>query len=216
VRNLLSRLGVVWPDDSSRPGAAPRLPPPETHVTAKALRKFLTCLEGRPAPVLLDLGPVVGSNVTFFGERLNCKVYIENLLGDLERHTRDGRVQEFPTFLADRFHFDEGGVDGILLWDVYDFLDRPSAHALAKALTPLLRTGGALLGFFGTGGEGRTGFTKYIVSDETHVRPLAYASPLVRRTSPPNREILQMFDGLRVTESFLLHDGLREILFRKS
>lgn len=197
-------------------GGASRLPPPETHVTAKALRKFLACLEGRPSPVLLDLGPVVGSNVTYFGERLNCKVYIEHLLGDLEQHVREGRLDAFPAFLADRFQFDEGGVDGILLWDVYDFLDRPSGHALASALMPLMRTGGALLGLFGTGGEGRTGFTKYIVSDETHVRPIAYASPLVRRSSPPNREILRMFDGLRVTDSYLLHDGLREILFRKS
>jgi hypothetical protein len=216
VRYLLSRLGVVWPDEAPRPGAAPRLPPPETHVTAKAMCKFLGCLGAREAPVLIDLGPVVGSNVTFFGERLNCKVYIENLYADLERYVREGRLDEFPAFLADRFRFDEGGVDGILVWDVYDFLDRRSGQALAAALIPLLRVGGALLGFFSSGGEGRTGFTKYIVADETHVRPIAYASPLVRRTSPPNREILRMFEGLRVTDSFLLHDGLREILFRKS
>ena len=36
----------------------------------KALRKFLACLTSRESPVLMDLGPVVGSNVTFFGERL--------------------------------------------------------------------------------------------------------------------------------------------------
>ena len=34
----------------------------------KALRKFLTSLTSRESPVLLDLGPVVGSNVSFFGE----------------------------------------------------------------------------------------------------------------------------------------------------
>ena len=32
----------------------------------KALHKFLTCLTSRESPVLLDLGPVVGSNVSFW------------------------------------------------------------------------------------------------------------------------------------------------------
>ena len=40
--------------------------------------------------MLLDLGPVIGSNLTFFGETLGCKVFIEDLYADLERHVRAG------------------------------------------------------------------------------------------------------------------------------
>ena len=40
------------------------------------------------APVLLDLGPVVGANVAFFGEQLGCKIFIEDLFADIDRHTR--------------------------------------------------------------------------------------------------------------------------------
>jgi hypothetical protein len=56
----------------------------------KALRKFVRSLTSRQLPVLLDLGPVVGSNVNFFGEQLGCKIFIEDIFADLDRHNRDG------------------------------------------------------------------------------------------------------------------------------
>ena len=58
----------------------------------KALRKFLASLTSRESPVLMDLGPVVGPNVTFFGERLGCKIILEDLFADLERHPKDAEV----------------------------------------------------------------------------------------------------------------------------
>ncbi len=213
---LFSRLGAVRQAEGSGPDAGSRRKPEECPVVhSKALSKFLSYLGTCPAPVLLDLGPVVGSNVTFFGEQLNCKVYIEDLFADLDRHLRDGRLEELPAFLSKRFILDEGAVDGVLLWDFYDYLDRPSAQALAATLVRLLRVGGALLGFFGSASLVRKGFTRFIVADESHVRQQAYGSAAVSRSSLPNRDIIKMFDGMRVSDSFLLKDGMREILFRK-
>jgi hypothetical protein len=216
LAGLLSRLGAVRQAEGRRPDADSRREPEERPVVhSMALGKFLSCLSTRPAPVLLDLGPVVGPNVTFFGEQLNCKVYIEDLLADLDRHLRDGRLAELPAFLSTRFVLEEGAVDGVLLWDVYDYLDRPSAQALATTLVRLLRVGGALLGFFGSTGDVRKGFTKFIIADASHVQQHTYASVAVRQKSLPNRDIIKMFEGLSVSDSFLLQNGLREMLFRK-
>jgi len=184
-------------------------------MNSRALHKFLSYLGTRPAPVLLDLGPVVGSNVTFFGEQLNCKVYVEDLFADLDRHLREGRLEELTAFLSTRFVLDAGAVDGVLLWDVFDYLDRPSARALATTLVRLLSPGGALLGFFDSSSHIRGGFTKFIVSDQSHVRQHPYASVAVRQSALLNRDIIKMFDGLSVSDSFLMQSGLREILFRK-
>ena len=216
LRALLSRLGSArqvegtWPD----PGPRPK-PDDGTIVTSKALQKFLSCLGTRPAPILLDLGPVVGSNITFFGEQLNCKFMVEDLFADLARHVREGSTEEFPAFLSKRFTLEEGTVDGVLLWDLYDYLDRPSAQALATTLVRLLRPDGALLGFFGNAGHAGSGCTKFMVVDESHVRPRAHASVLVRQGSLQNRDIIKMFDGLRVSDAFQLQTGRREMLFRK-
>jgi hypothetical protein len=216
LRGLLSRLGSVRPLEGAPPDTG--LPPtPEDHtiVTSKGLQKFLSHLQTRPAPVLLDLGPVVGSNVTFFGEHLNCKFFVEDLFADLERHARGGQPEEFPAFLSKRFTVEAGTVDGVLVWDLYDYLDRPSAQALAATLVRLLRTDGALLGFFGNAAHAGSGCTRFTVLDESHVRQRARASVLMRQASLQNRDIIKMFDGLRVSDAFLLKTGRREMLFRK-
>src|SRR6266508_2457279 len=97
----------------------------------KALRKFLSHLTSRESPVLLDLGPVVGSNVSFFGEQLGCKIFVEDIFADLDRHLRAGTLDALPAFLKKRFPQDSGSVDGILCWDLIDFMDRSAAHVLA-------------------------------------------------------------------------------------
>ena len=53
---------------------------PEASYATKALQKFLTSLQGVENPLLLDLGPVVGSNVPFFGEHLGCHLLVDGLL----------------------------------------------------------------------------------------------------------------------------------------
>jgi hypothetical protein len=181
----------------------------------KALRKFLTSLTSRESPVLLDLGPVVGSNVSFFGEQLGCKIFVEDIFADLDRHVRAGKIEDFPEFLNKRFPQESDTVDGILCWDLIDYMDKPSAQALATQLTRVLRPEGALLGFFGTAQARDSRYTKYIIVDEVNLRHRQYAAARGRQSILLNRDILRMFSGLRVSDSFLLQNNLREILFRK-
>src|SRR5947209_10685134 len=136
----------------------------------KALRKFLTCLTSHESPVLLDLGPVVGSNVSFFGEQLGCKIFVEDIFADVDRHVRDNKLDAFPEFLKKRFPQATGSVDGILCWDLIDYLDRAAAQELANELTRVLRPDGALLGFFGTAQAREARYTKFIIADEVNLK----------------------------------------------
>jgi len=189
--------------------------PDEPAYSTKALAKFLKLLQSRDNPALLDLGTVVGSNVTFFGETLGCRIRVEDIAADVERHVKDGTLEELPAFFATRFQQDAESVDGVLCWDVFDFLERPAAHALATALMRLLRPDGALLGFFSTT-EGRPQvYTKFMVVDEHALRYRTYPASRPRQKVLQNRDINKMFEGLRVAESFLMKNNLREILFKK-
>jgi hypothetical protein len=181
----------------------------------KALKKFLTTLTSRSSPILLDLGPVVGSNVAFFGEQLGCKIFVEDLFADLDRHVRDGKLDALPAFLQKRFKQLAGTVDGILCWDLIDYLDKNAAQALAAELTRLLRPDGALLGFFGTAQPRDTRYTKFIIVDDVNLRHRPYQAARGRQAILLNRDIIRLFSGLRVSDSFLLQNNLREILFRK-
>jgi hypothetical protein len=187
----------------------------EPLFSTKAFRKFLTCFAGREAPVLLDLGPVIGANISFFGEQIGCKIFIEDLFADLDRHVRAGTIERFTETLRQRFPQESASVDGILCWDLIDYLDRPSAQALAEQLSRVLRPDGALLGFFATVQTNDPRYTKYVIADEGNLRHRNYPAARSRQTILPNRDIIRLFPSLRVSDSFLLQNNLREILFRK-
>lgn len=185
----------------------------------KALAKFLASLNARSQPLLLDLGPVVGTNVTFFGEELGCKILVENIFKDIDQHVTAGTLDVLPAFFEKRFSQESGTVDGILCWDVFDFLDRASAQSLARQLVRLLRPDGALLAQFSTSepppSHGAATYTKYIVVDRQTLQYRPYPAARGKQKPLLNRDIQRMFEPLRITEQFLLKNNLREVLFRK-
>ncbi len=210
---LFARLGPRRPGE--RDAAAGAVQSPDQIFPTKALRKFLASLRSHEAPVLLDLGPVVGSNVAFFGEQLGCKIFIEDLFADLDRHIRQGAVDALPEFFGKRFRQNDASVDGILCWDLIDYLDRAAAQALATELTRLLRPDGALLAFFSSVDTHDPRYTKFIVVDDEKLAHRPYAAARPRQRVLLNRDIIRLFEHLRVSDSFLLKTNMREILFRK-
>jgi hypothetical protein len=188
----------------------------------KALSRFLTGLMGRPGPVLVDLGPVIGANVSFFGEKLGCKIIVEDLAKDIDRHVSERRLAELPKFFEKRIAREDQSVDGVICWDLFDYLDKGSAEALARQLVRILRDDGLLLAFFNTvdpkpGAEPpRPGYTKYVVVDPVSLQHRPYAGVRGRQKSFQNRDIQRMFEPLRITDQFLLKSHTREVLFRKA
>lgn len=187
----------------------------EVSYPTKALQKFLASLQTAENPLLIDLGPVVGSNVTFFGEQLGCRLRVEDVTKDIDRHVKDGTLEQLPEFFSKRFAQPAGTVDGILCWDVLDYLDRPAAQALATALASMLRPDGCLLGFFSTAEQRESVYTKYVVVDEGTLRYRTYPAARARQRNLLNGDIIKLFKDLRVTDSFLMKSKLREMLFRK-
>ena len=186
---------------------------------SKALAKFLTSLSGKSQPVLLDLGPVVGQNVSFFGEQLGCKIFVENLYKDIDRHGRENKLEEMPSFFEKRFPQEDASVDGVLCWDVLDYLDKQSAQAVAKQLARIVRPDGALLAMFTATAPATpppAEYTRYVVVDQGTLQYRPYAATRGKQRPLLNRDIELMFQPLRVTEQFLLKNNLREVLFRKS
>jgi len=187
----------------------------EAAYATKALQKFLGCVHGNQNPLLLDLGPVVGSNVTFFGEQLGCRIRVEDIATDIDKHVKSNTLDRLPEFFTKRFTEQPGTVDGILCWDVIDFLDRPAAQALATAVSGLLKPDGCLLGFFSTDNTPDSLYTKYVVVDESTLKYRTYPASRPRQRNLLNGDIIKLFKDLRVTDSFLMKSKMREMLFRK-
>ena len=218
TRSLTDLFGMLGPRRVTDAGAAPDSSVTnvaEASFPTKALHKFINSLQATEGPLLLDLGPVVGSNVTFFGEQLGCRLRVEDLAKDIDHHLKNNITEQLPEFFTTRFKEAAGTVDGILCWDVLDYLDRPAAQALATALSSLLRPDGCLLGFFSTAEERDAVNTKYVVVDESNLKYRTYPAPRARQRSLLNGDIIKLFKDLRVTDSFLMKSKVREMLFRK-
>jgi hypothetical protein len=199
--------------DRTQADPAPR--GPEKALPTKAFGKFVSALTGREAPVLLDLGPIVGSNVNFLGERLGCKYFVEDLYANVESHHRSKNPPDLAEFFKKRFPQPDASFDGILCWDVLDYLDKASAPIVAREMVRLLKPGGALLGFFATVALPAAEYVRYVIVDDHTLRHRVYPAARPRQQVFVNRDINRMFDGLTVSDSYLLLTKTREMVFRK-
>lgn len=205
---------------SKRSGVADRFgsaspPTVEAVVASKAFAKLVATLSQREAPILLDFGPVIGPNVAYCGERLGCKLFIEDVLADIDLFLRRKTTEDLATLFNRRFTHAEDSIDGILCWDLFDFLDKAAAQALARQVVRLLRPGGAVVGFFCTTGVEHAPFTRFEIVDDQHIRHRHHRGVGGRKLSLPNRDIIRMFEGLVVADSFLLKNNIREMVLRK-
>jgi protein-L-isoaspartate O-methyltransferase len=189
--------------------------PPGEIVASRVLATFLSLVSSRPAAEVVDLGPAIGANIAFLGERVGCKIHVENLYADLDRHAHQGTLDEFAEFLGGRFTGFDERIDAVLCWDVFDYLVPAAASVLAGGLIQALRPGGALLAFFGAGTPGEKSYTRYLIEDDTHLRYRFAGGSCGRQRILQNRDILRLFAGLDLFDSVLLKSGVREVLFRK-
>ncbi|MBM3751156.1 MAG: class I SAM-dependent methyltransferase [Acidimicrobiia bacterium] len=190
----------------------------EVEATSKVFPRFLSAvaqqaLETRP--VILELGPVVGANVEFFSDRLACKLYIENLYLDLEEAARLGTRAGLAEAFLRRLALAGDMFDGILCWDLFDFIDAKTGKTLAGELARLLKPGGAVYGFFGTTPIELCRYTRYVIESESRFRLQHSPATPVKRNVLLTRDITKMFEGLSVSESVLLKSSTRETLFRR-
>jgi hypothetical protein len=218
VKGLFSRLAQrreAAEEPVSEPAPAPASAEPEVVVHTKALWKLIAALGAWPAPTLVDLGPVVGTNIEFFGEQFGCKMFIGDILAQADRFEREHGRGGLPAFLDTCFPQQAASVDAVLCWDVFDFLDKPSARIVAGHLMRVLKPEGALFGFFATTQPAESRLSKFTVVVDGSLRHRWYATPRMRQAVLQNRDVIRLFDRLRVSDSFLLHTKVREILFRK-
>ena len=214
----LLKFGGKRPDEPAPGGQGDAGAPKgsEPVIQSKALPKFISALSNHDAPILIDFGPVIGTNVAFFGENLGCKLFIEDLAAEIDKATRARARDVLPETLAKRFTQADGVVDGVLCWDIFDFLEAPAAKALAREIVRVVRPGGAVMGFFCTKPMERVPFSKFEILEATSsLRHRNHSGTGGPKFVLQNRDIIKMFDGLAVSESFLLKSNTREILLRK-
>ena len=196
--------------------------------STRALSKFIAAIAARDAPVVVDLGPAVGPNVTFFGDRLGCKLHVVDILSEVEtwwpaqepddadEPPSEEVAAEFERRRAARaLTHPSDFADGILCWDVFDYLDDEGAAALAREVGRVLKPQGVALLSHRPEKPVVAGPVQYEIVDEMTLRyrPLPMARPESRVWY--SRPFMNLFEGLTISNSFLLKSRMREVVLRK-
>ena len=168
--------------------------PTETVTRSTILPKFLTIVGTHANPLLVDLGPAIGRNVSLFTEQLGCKIVVEDLFATIEaRANREQYDQEAPPIdLCAQLTHERGSVDGVLCWDLFDYLDHESSLSLAETLGRIIRPGGVLHGLFSTTPAITSHYTQFLLDGET-VRQRPYPATPTRRQVIETGTLLRMF-----------------------
>lgn len=228
---LRSSAATAMPQTSSKPGpatATAMAASPNVRVS-NGLKEFLWLLSDAPKPRILDLGNVSQSTLNFFIEK-GFRVSTEDLLRswkefltaeeELMRRAAvgedSGRISQASLaekFLETSVQYSQESFNGVLAWDLFDYLDSNLLSALMERIFSLLSPGGAVLAMFHSRTPER--FHRYRIVDTQSVEHLPAPTISVHTRIFQNREILDLFGKFRTSKTFVSRDQLREALFLK-
>jgi hypothetical protein len=200
-----------------------------TGRVSNALKEFLWLLSDVPKAKLLDMGQVSQDTLNFFIEK-GFRVTTEDFLRSWrdfmdaeEARLRGGKIgadeeRPSPAMLADRFledllKYPAESFNGILAWDLFDYMEPEMLARAVARLHDILRPGGVVLAIFHSRTPDR--FCRYrVLPDQTfELLPLPPIAQHVHIFQ--NREMLDLFAKFRTSKTFVGRDQLREGLFLK-
>ncbi len=196
---------------------------------SNALKEFLWLLSDIPKAKILDMGQVSQDTLNFFIEK-GFRVTTEDFLrswrefmdveearlragkigGDVERPSA---VSLADRFLEDLLKYPPASFNGILAWDLFDYMEPEMLARVVARLHDILRPGGVVLAIFHSRTPDR--FCRYrVLPDQTfELLPLPPIAQPVHIFQ--NREMLDLFAKFRTSKTFVGRDQLREGLFLK-
>ena len=213
LSDFLSRLRTArLPRVTARPSAARAMP-------TKALAQFLARPE-RPGSsrCCWISGRSSAAIVTFFGEQLGCKISVEDLAKDIDRHVREDTVGALPGFFEKRFP--QAGRQ-LRRHHLLGHLRLPreaggaDAGRAGRAPAPARRRRAGVLQPLGSRLRGRPTYTRHVVVDPRTLEHRTLSGGARQAEPLPNRDLQRLFEPLDITDQFLLKTNLREVVFRK-
>lgn len=195
-------------------GVAMRAPIGELRVS-NGLKQFFWDLDDRPHAAVLDLGPVWQSTVQLLAG-LGCKIYSEDLLRALEQaRMQRSQVPLAERFMADNIRYEPESLDGVLVWDILDYVPEELVTPLVVRFHEVLRPGGVVLAFFHNRPEESFRFRRYRITARETVEMIDAPGGWKPQRIFQNRTLLNLFAAFRSSKTFLSRENLREAVFVK-
>jgi 2-polyprenyl-3-methyl-5-hydroxy-6-metoxy-1,4-benzoquinol methylase len=187
--------------------------------SSRGLEEFFGHIHGLSGLTLLDLGGATQQNVSFITD-LGHRLYSENFLQILkETSGAEGMADQSNPGLIDYFlrqalDYPEAHFDGVLIWDVLEYLAPPLLAAVVERLHKVVRPGGYMLAFFHADDK-----LEAVPNYAFRIQDVKNLQLLQQGTRRPmqlfnNRSLERLFTRSDSVKFFLTKDRLREVVVR--
>lgn len=186
---------------------------------SRGLEEFFSHIHGQSGLTLLDLGGATQQNVNFITD-LGHRLYSENFLQILgEASGADGLADQanpgrIDYFLRQALDYPEQHFDGVLVWDILEYLAPAMLAAVVERLHKVVRPGSYMLAFFHADDklEAVPRYAFRIQDLKTlHVSQTGAHKPAQLFN---NRSLERLFSRSESVKFFLTRDRLREVVVK--
>ena len=186
--------------------------------TSRGLEEFFAQIRDQSGLTILDLGGATQKNITFITE-LGHRLYSEDFLAIMQETFGEGESDQsnpgrIEYFLKQTLDYPEGHFDGVLVWDVLEYLNPVLLNAVIERLHKVVKPKSHMLAFFHSDDklQGVPFYTFRIAetnSLEVSQRGLRKPVQLFN-----NRSLEKLFVRFDSVKFFLTRERLREVIIR--
>jgi hypothetical protein len=186
---------------------------------SRGLEEFFTYIRDQSGLTILDLGGATQQNVSFI-TNLGHRLYSENFLqilndtfgvDDTVDQSNPGRIEYF---LRQTLDYPEGQFDGVLVWDVLEYLAPALLTAVVERLHRIVRPKSYMLAFFHS--DDKLDAVPIYTFRIQEVNALQVAQRGAHRPAQlfNNRSVEKLFGRFDSVKFFLTRERLREIIVK--
>lgn len=187
--------------------------------TSRGLEEFFNRIRDTAGLNILDLGPATQQNVSFItnlGHRLYSEDFLQVLndtfgLEDTVDQSNPGRIDYF---LKQALDFPEGNFDGVLIWDVLEYLAPAMLTAVVERINKVVRPNSYMLAFFHS--DDKLDAVPFYTFRIQEVNTLQVVQQGQRRPAQlfNNRSLEKLFGKFDSVKFFLTRERLREVIVK--
>jgi hypothetical protein len=186
---------------------------------SRGLEEFFTYIRDQSGLTILDLGGATQQNVSFI-TNLGHRLYSENFLQilnetfegqDASEQANSGRIDYF---LKQAMDYPPDSFDGVLVWDVLEYLGPALLAAVIDRLHTITRSKSYMLAFFHS--DDKLDAVPYYSFRIENLKTLQIAQEGTRRPAQlfNNRSLEKLFGRFDSVKFFLTRERLREIIVK--
>lgn len=217
---LGAQFGKVWGHSGSISGQGTGAPLSHPAHTSNIIKDFIKGISTMASPKILDIGPVVGSNLEFFlnfGIKVCMEDYIGAYLNPKYSLVLDGKITlDEGKFFQDNFIYEASSLDGLILWDYLCYTESRFAGVFVDKIAQMVKPGGLIMAFFHTHKVPGPGIIhKYRIHNESLLEYIPTELRIEFKKVFQIRDVSQLFVDFQIQRSYLLKHNVIEILLRK-